>query len=86
MSTVRLKPLCMQAWSAAALLLVEQVRRQPHQEVGVRAPGAGCHAPAEERDPGQGAAASHQGAVRRCAGAAPQVDSQSGHLSGQTVV
>jgi len=53
----------MQAWSAAALLLVEQVRGQPHQEVGVRGSGAGRHAPAQERDPGQGAAAPHQGAV-----------------------
>ena len=42
----------MQARSSAALLLVEPVCGQPHQEVGVCGAGAGSHEAAEERDPG----------------------------------
>ena len=64
---------CMQALPPLALLLLEQVGGQPHQEVWVQREGALRHEAAAVGDPGEGAAEAHQGAVRRCAGSSPQV-------------
>lgn len=47
-SIVTLVVLMVQAWGVAALLLVEPICGQPHQEVGLRGAGAGRHEAAQE--------------------------------------
>ena len=55
---------CMQSWADAALLLVEQVRGEPHQEGRLRWKGSHSHACTEGGDTSGHSAASHQSAVR----------------------
>ena len=55
------------------LLLVEQARGEPHQEVWVRGQGPQGHAAAEAGHPDQDPAAAHQGPVRGRPLAAAQV-------------
>ena len=55
----------LQAFTAASLLLLEQVGGQPHQEVWVCGPGQVRHEAAEERDPGENPAEEDKGPVCR---------------------
>jgi len=60
-------PNLLQAFTPVALLLLEQMGGQPHQEVGLQREGALRHAPAALGDSGEGSLAQDEGAVRRCA-------------------